>query len=709
MVRDRSRHNPRKLGSFLPTMTTAQWTWVSVLTIVVVLAARLALTAWQLETAPGVLSVMTQESTLGWVGWEHEQINNAPGSRQADFWLAEADRVLTEHPTSEMARGAAWMLDSPGTGFYARYLKPTNFTPVPVTVDSERVSEEKSAFEAKAGRRCVEIAELATRLAPDEAQGWRTRAMLLFQNPTNKADSQPRNQDWRVTLGKAAERDPNNALYDYLTADQLWNESTSHDYSNNNVQLIVKDAQRFAECSVYFEQGQKKDFPRASAGDWQAIVRFLARSNVPRQEHPELINSRLVQARETGLEYRLLRMQIKRAEREPPDDKLRLLRTCLRLAEQVGATEDLTGIDTAKRISDIAAANLSDLLQKHRPELSASRSLDIKNQLKTVHIRNLVWETAGRDLLSSTPPASQSFSAMFWGMLLSWLLQSTVLLAVIALFAWLGSRVLFGAVGSHQRTLDIVRHGFCWILAFGASFVLLGLAPAQVVSISVQQASARVLIAFVPVAVIVASLVFMLRRRKWRFSLSELLVATPILGAVLLMCLIGLANVTESGTGYYVPARLDDGVDPAAIQAAVPMFQSRSIEWALVQWNAFSGMTVAILLALALIACWTWYRSGRREDASGSRYWGSRVRGTFGAVSRSAACAVLLALIAFLALAPTFLRDCQSNYESQMVWYFDLQDRRESMAAKVEAIESDAASMKQLRELAEQKVVQPRQ
>ena len=688
-------------ASFMPMMIAAKWASTLVLTVMVVLAARLVITAWQLETAPGVLFVMTQDATVGWLGWEHERINRASGSRQADFWLAEVDRVLAKTPTSEMARGAAWVLDSPGTGFYARYLKPTNFAKIPVEVDSERVSEEVNDFEGKAGQKCIEIAELATRLAPDEVQGWRTRAMLQFQSPLT-AEPKPRDEDWRVTLKAAAVRDPNNALYDYLAADQLWTESTSHDFSNDDVQLIVRDAERFAECSAYFEQGQMKGFPREPELDWQAVVGFLTRSNVPLHEHPEFINNRLIQARETGLGNRLLRMELERAEREPPQEKLRRLRNCLRLADQIGATNDLTGIGSAGQISDIAAENISELLKNHRDDLPGSETADINRDLVAIHVRNLVWETAARDMPNSQPPSPPSFSITFWALLSSWLLTSTVLLAAISLLIRLGFRILLRNVVPRQHTLGIVRNGVCWGIAFGVSFVVLGLAPGEVVSNSVQDVFAKILISFAPVVVIGALLVWMLRRRHWQFSLLELLIATPILGALLLVCMIGLGKLTESGTRYYVHSRLDDGVDPAAIQAAAPIFRAGSIEWALIQWNAYSGMTVAILLALALVVGWEWYRNCR--DHKSRSPWRVSLRGTFDSVNRSAACAAFLSLIVFLALAPGFLRECQTNYKSQMAWYFDLQDRREAMAAKIKAIESDPATMKEFREVAEQKV-----
>src|SRR5262249_13152169 len=70
-----------------------RWASLLILVVVIALGVRLAISAWLFETAPGLLSVLIRDATLGWFGRGHEQINSAPGSRQAEFWLVEADRV----------------------------------------------------------------------------------------------------------------------------------------------------------------------------------------------------------------------------------------------------------------------------------------------------------------------------------------------------------------------------------------------------------------------------------------------------------------------------------------------------------------------------------------------------------------------------------------------------------------------------------------
>src|SRR5262249_28325962 len=144
---------------------------------------------------------------------------------------------------------------------------------------------------------------------------------------------------------------------------------------------------------------------------------------------------------------------------------------------------------------------------------------------------------------------------------------------------------------------------------------------------------------------------------------------------------------------------------PAVVVAGSLMFRPGSIEWAFLQWDAYEGVAVATLLAVALIGCWSWYRGGRCDHPTAFS-WPASVRGTLDAVARSSVCAASFLLLAFVALAPGLLQDVQSNYESQLAWCCEMRDRSESVAAAVKAIESDPAKMQEFCALAAGKAVE---
>ncbi len=105
--------------------------------------------------------------------------------------------------------------------------------------------------------------------------------------------------------------------------------------------------------------------------------------------------------------------------------------------------------------------------------------------------------------------------------------------------------------------LGIGRTGVCWLIAISASLVFLGLAPAEVIHISVQHAIFRALVLNLPWIAALTSVVLLMRRRKWRFSLGEFVVVAPTLGTLLLVWIVFsvAATIESDGSGWHVPAR----------------------------------------------------------------------------------------------------------------------------------------------------------
>jgi hypothetical protein len=652
-----------------------------------VLAIRAAYTVWQCETAPGVLMLFVKDSTAGWLGWQHEPIHSAEPSQQADFWLAELDRLPTEPPTSEIAIAAAWLLDSPGTGFQARHLRATGISQIPVIPDSDAISRAVQAFETKATPRCTALAELATQTAPNDVQTWRNRALLVFGPPSSPISGQPRSPDWKEIIAKAAEHDPDNALYDYLVANRLWQESIDYDFSEDDVPLIVRDDSKFAESAFYFQRAQGKPFVRGPDYNAQAVQYLLSRAGVPRHEQPALINIRLCEVRESLLLYSLLRREMDLAKRQPLEAQLSHLRSGFRLVEQTKPVDDLTKLQTVKWISETAASGMMVLLRDDCHELETSAAADVERELRAVYTRNMVWDAA-RDVPPASPPAA-TYAEMISQPLLDWLLSSAVLLAGIAVITSLGGRVIWRRPAPRQPGLGIIRASTCWLVAFGMSFVVLGLAPAEVLSIAVQHAIFRAFVLNVPWVAAITAIVLLLRRRKWRFSLGEFVLVMPIVGPLLLAWLaFSVAQTIESDGGWHVPTRSFNGLEPELLHALAPMLNPGSAAWCLFEWSAYGGPTAAILLGLALIAVWSCLRTCRDDDGA-KPTWQTRTRNMVRAIGRAAAAGAVFALVAFLAAAPSYLRQCQLAYDRQMTSYSNLSDQRAELAARIKSIESD--------------------
>jgi len=74
--------------------------------VLLALGARVVWVASRSETGWDVLRVQWYDATLGWLAGEYEPIGQREPPEQADFWLAETDRILAAHPD-----GAVWMED----------------------------------------------------------------------------------------------------------------------------------------------------------------------------------------------------------------------------------------------------------------------------------------------------------------------------------------------------------------------------------------------------------------------------------------------------------------------------------------------------------------------------------------------------------------------------------------------------------------------
>lgn len=214
------------------------WGTALLLFAVLIAAARLTFVASNTESGWGFIATQWQDAAFGLFGLGHTLIGDKAPVEQATFWLSEVDRVIAEYPESASVHmGAAWVLDSPGTGFQRdlwrrRYSFVGASPSARMEPDLDAISAATDKFREKCVKRCLELAERATQLEPADVRWWRMRALLQFEGHGlwTAEYFKPRNADWLEVLDECKKHDPENALYDYLAALQLWNASASYDW-----------------------------------------------------------------------------------------------------------------------------------------------------------------------------------------------------------------------------------------------------------------------------------------------------------------------------------------------------------------------------------------------------------------------------------------------------------------------------------------------
>ncbi|MCU0880117.1 MAG: hypothetical protein MUF06_20285, partial [Pirellulaceae bacterium] len=253
--------------------------WIGTLLVLLGLACRLAWVAGRTETGVQSIGGHWRDATWGWVAGKRVPIANQDPADQAEFWLREAESVLADHPDdAELAMGAAMVLDAPGPNYAVRYLEPIESVPgigIFPTFDQAGLKRSEDEFEARCRERCLALAAQGTECEPDNLAWWRLRAILLQRHSMHSYDRLPRDSRWQEVLEEAARHDPDNALYDYLTAKYLWDESSRLDVIGTRQQLVVTDMERFDQGTRSFERGQSKRYFAVGDAGFTAAARFL--------------------------------------------------------------------------------------------------------------------------------------------------------------------------------------------------------------------------------------------------------------------------------------------------------------------------------------------------------------------------------------------------------------------------------------------------
>ena len=652
---------------------------------------RLAVIASTQEIGWETIAATWRDAALGWTGWSPTTISQREPPEQAEFWLREVDRILSQQPESaELCMGAAWVLDSPGTGYVANHFKKrelgAGLPPLPPELDTESVTQACSLFETACRARCLKLAARATELEPNDVRWWRMRAILLFAEHSMTTISHvPRDPQWLRILDECSRHDPDNALYGYLAVRTLWDTSAEVDWDardndgNAVTRIRINDKANFEEGLRRLDAAQKKPFLAIGEAGIPAIVEFLSHSRFSRTDQAEVAVHREINLRQTMLfqsVYNWLAYLAGEAEqRGEVAVQMTRRRQQLQLFQQAIQPKETSAIGCKQisshtlpyfmhQLQDLAEVH-SSLIEKGEFErLDAQARANLTNafvlqqalaELEKQHLER--QEATVDSVLVSQGCAN--FSALS--------LMLACLFFVIAM--------LLARRRPETPTFGFTRGTTAWLVAIILSIVLFGLMPAEIISRRVQAILATIAawsVVLTLVGYVAWKAVWHGRQRRFQFRILTLLgcmVAVAVFGWIWPVLAATASWFSGLPAEFHVPAKGWSGLDPAMIQTS-PQLTGHNWRWCLLQWNYYLGPYLAVAFGLALIALWYIRFRARKADQPTWRYWSCldrpRWAGLFRCLAKSAMAAGLCALLIYLWLAPAGLQVAEDSFQYRM-------------------------------------------
>jgi len=658
------------------------WTCTSLLLLV--MGVRLLWVASRTETGLQTLGQQWRDGPLGWVLGSYEPIHKREPLQQAEFWLPEVDRVLRAHPDdSRLVMGAALTLDNASTGFLSKYLKKIETLPgfgsFP-DLDEEGITRAEDAFENQCRKRCLELAAKATELDPANPEWWRLRALLLWRNcPYSSYDEAPRDPNWSDILEQCERHDPGNALYDYLATYFRWEVSVEADIIGGRERLMVSDDVRFQRGIDCFSNGQARPYFEIGDAGFSATAEFLQHTRASLFAHLDIVNSRSIHWRRSLLLRSIWRRQDLRAEERAlagdVEAALALERQNLLLISQfTNASESQAYDQVAMAIRGTTVEMMNTLAQKHKNALTASEIQEIVGLHENAMLEQKVIEQASRELAKGKNQPRVGFHFAAGGATLApWIIVIVApALVVLLLLVGLGANMLSRVAA--DDTLPVVGplgQTVALLAAIAVTIVAFGLAPAEIISREVQAWFFTVLLILTPIAL--ASWIGWqwLRRRAFRFSLRAMLISVS-----LLCVLLGFVSFTRPDAESFdglpfdlsIPVRDWEGLDGNSFGNAIP--PDKRWLWAMLQWPAYHGhyLTVAVWAGFVMALYSLKVRTTRRQTAATAWNLRERLGGLFRSLGKPALVLSALALMTYLALAPTIVTHVEQEFQQKIAF-----------------------------------------
>jgi len=729
------------------------WSQLLIFLAISVAALRLAIIASESESGWGFIVTQWQDAALGYVGLGHTSIGHTAPAEQASYWLSEVDRVVTEHPTSASVQmGAAWVLDSPDIGFIQNHIRQNEFAhafpQMGLELDEETISAAKTQFREKCRKRCLELAGRATQLEPDDIRWWRMRALLLFEGDTlySGQEFEARGASWLEILEECKRHDPDNALYDYLAVLQLWNESASYDWpiepddqsdsdkwqegtyeqiadddpkeerdeQDEYWLLTIQDADGFALGTQRFLEAQEKRFLAIGEEGYSSIAEFLSLSRLRKSDQAEVAVSRLVTFRHSTLLSDLWRWQNVRADdaraADDREQEMAILRQNLRLYDQAIFPEETSALNTLKTFGILRQSTYDVIngLYENDPTIIKSVEMDsIRQREEALRIDTATLQSALQELDDGSYPEeyAASWSAVFSVVAIT---SAAALLAAAGVFL-LTARMLSKRLDA-TTVLGILRHTIAWIVGCGCTFVILGMAPAEMISHDVQRLAIITgiwALAICITAVAVWFVIRLLRLRKLRFQLITLFAVMT--GVAVLASLWPLMEASFVGIAQYPPemwlhAKGWSGVDAEVLRTAMKL-ENGSWYWTMMQWFAHAGLYVGLVVSLLLAIAWFMWRCAREANQRFLKYWTQQIRTrwseAFRFSGRSAFVVAMCWFVLYLWIAPNAVRLVEAEFQHKMRYCRAPKAHWSEIRNAQDAVEASVEDMKSIREQVE--------
>lgn len=668
-------------------------------------------------------------STIGWephidqwtdvaaslAGIKRTELTDKEPEVQARFWLNEVAKIRGVNNDPQVAVGAAWMLDAPQFGFMRQHVRTKENPDLPGSwsreLDEDAINFLTGTFESLCRDECLNQIETAVRLDSDNLELWRHRALLLFQTSYMGRDMQPRREDWLSVLDECGEHDPNNALYDYLVALQLWTTSAEYGWEDNGETLTLKDEEAFHQADVRFSAGLAKPHLKFGDAGYPATMAFLSESSITRPDHLTAAGSRQIDKRAHDLVTQITRWQGVRLGIRKQEGKLEAAvvaaRQVLRVSDQVtesGNHPSLTGLRLFLR--QWSLGNLKSMNRNHPSLLDADEAESVARQYGQGQLDRAVLEEVGKrtNVVVTTSNIPNRILTTFLmataQMLIVVLLAMSLLSGLLAL--------LFGKASSIRVGMGWLRHIAVWLVAIGGSFVILGMCPAEIVSPTVQTWSVRAVLQ-IGFAAIIFGLLFLVRKQfPMRGTLFIVLAATILLPIV---AGVGIISSELEVKSWIAPTIWEETaaiqIAPSELQSAMELSDSKWT-WALIQWQAHHGALACPLIAVGTLLLWHLIRRARRF-ADGYReilqsHKCSQIRQAGQIATRSCIVTAFVFFGVYLITAPVVANQLERGFRVQHERLVDPLHAWTELELTMEQVKSDDVFMARLKaEIAERK------
>ncbi|HJT32996.1 MAG TPA: hypothetical protein VJ783_13225 [Pirellulales bacterium] len=651
----------------------------------------------------------------GWSGgdeWPDRAVPRLEPPQQATFWLKHIDEIADgPGDPAQLAMGGAWILDHPSPHYMSKHLEARFGSGRPFS--AEDTGQAVNEFHRLCGAKCLALAKRATDLEPTNVNWWRMRAMLTssINLGSHVSWESMRTDQWTEILEEAAPHDPDNALYDYLAAARLWKangkyEPRSFAPRSDGIEwtLTVHDAHQFAKGTEYFERGQTKKFVAFGEAGLPAIFEFIKRSGLPRDVQAELATSSLYLLRSSDSIVALGRWQMARIdERAGAGDRvgaLKLARQCSKALSQFEAAGETTAFELVLAVfQQRIAMRLLQLAESEPIPVTTEEKAAVMRDACEAILRVKVWQEAANRAAKPrlAPPDAVD---IIEGAVLAFTPKSVVALLIGGLTAGLVA-ALFARGACRLEMLPAWQHAVIWSIACTLVFAILGIAPAEFVSIDKQPWIAAG--ALLGVVVLTGGILFW--RSNFRFTIRTLFVTVSI-SALLSAFLAMLHRQAGSEDRLVSLAILPKGVaklDAAAVESALRMVPQ---SWTVAAWQWFvhSGFYFSVAAAPLLVTVWSAMRRlGRKEGdhQTSPRVWSAALCRDG---ARSALALAALLLLADLSLTPKYLLQFESDYQAKTLFLRHPEEGPKASRAAIVAVEGDPAAMTRLRALADEEV-----